>query len=66
MRATAHNGITLQSSSTGTRRLWGGDYFMMIVGVYATFGVFVINAARSPGLISCPSTESAPARPHFP
>ena len=24
------------------------DYFMMIVGVYATLGVFLINAARSP------------------
>src|ERR1700730_14503771 len=24
------------------------DYFMMIVGVYATLGVFLINAARNP------------------
>jgi hypothetical protein len=24
------------------------DYFMMIVGVYATLGLFLINAARSP------------------
>ena len=24
------------------------QYFMMIVGIYATLGVFVINAARSP------------------
>jgi len=24
------------------------QYFMMIVGVYATFGVFLINAARDP------------------
>ena len=25
------------------------DYFMMIVGVYATLGVFLIRAARNPG-----------------
>jgi hypothetical protein len=25
------------------------EYFMMIVGVYATLGVFLINAARNPG-----------------
>ena len=24
------------------------DYFMMIVGIYATLGVFLINAARNP------------------
>src|SRR6202161_1187044 len=24
------------------------DYFMMIVGVYATLGVFLLNAARNP------------------
>jgi hypothetical protein len=26
----------------------GSDYFMMIVGVYATLGAFLINAARAP------------------
>ncbi len=28
--------------------LYESDYFMMIVGVYATLGVFLINAARNP------------------
>lgn len=32
-----HSGMPYQS-----------DYFMMIVGVYATLGVFLINAARDP------------------
>jgi hypothetical protein len=27
---------------------YASDYFMMIVGVYATLGVFLINAARNP------------------
>lgn len=27
---------------------YGSDYFMMIVGVYATLGVFLILAARNP------------------
>ena len=34
---TWHSGAPYQS-----------EYFMMIVGVYATLGVFLINAARSP------------------
>jgi uncharacterized protein DUF6632 len=28
--------------------LYESDYFMMIVGIYATLGVFLINAARNP------------------
>ena len=30
------------------RRAVPSDYFMMIVGVYATLGVFLLNAARNP------------------
>jgi hypothetical protein len=34
---TWHSGAPYQS-----------DYFMMIVGLYATLGVFLLNAARNP------------------